>query len=139
MKKLDENQKVTLTIGQLKKLVKETIYLPPPPEDDYPKIKGGPAMWSVPQKGLLMQEDESVIQLSTTEITQDKVRMAEQILINNGIEEDEADAVLQALGYVLLDTELYPEIALDEGIENGDPNRPDIAWTHNPEDLTPKE
>ena len=34
---------------------------------------------------------------------------AEQCLIDNGIEPDEASVVLQALGYILLDEELYPE------------------------------
>lgn len=34
---------------------------------------------------------------------------AEQCLVDNGIESDEAAVVLQALGYVLLDEELYPE------------------------------
>lgn len=34
---------------------------------------------------------------------------AEQCLIDNGIEPDEASTVLQALGYILLDEELYPE------------------------------
>ena len=33
----------------------------------------------------------------------------EQVLIDNGIEEDEASTVLQAIGYSLLNTELYPE------------------------------
>ena len=33
---------------------------------------------------------------------------AEQCLIDNGIEPDEAPVVLQALGYILLDEELYP-------------------------------
>ena len=33
---------------------------------------------------------------------------AEQCLIDNGIESDEAPTVLQALGYILLDKELYP-------------------------------
>lgn len=36
-------------------------------------------------------------------------KRAEQVLIDNGIEPDEAPIVLQAIGYVLLDTELYPE------------------------------
>lgn len=39
----------------------------------------------------------------------DKIKKAEQILIDNGIDKDEACVVLQAIGYVLLDTELYPE------------------------------
>lgn len=34
---------------------------------------------------------------------------AEQCLIDNGIDSDEACTVLQALGYILLDEELYPE------------------------------
>ena len=34
---------------------------------------------------------------------------AEKRLIDNGIESDEAAVVLQALGYILLDEELYPE------------------------------
>lgn len=33
----------------------------------------------------------------------------EQILVDNGIDEDEASTVLQAIGYSLLNTELYPE------------------------------
>ena len=39
---------------------------------------------------------------------QESIRKAEQVLIDNGIEPDEAPVVLQALGYVLLDEELYP-------------------------------
>ena len=38
-----------------------------------------------------------------------KIKAAEQCLIDNGIEEDEASIVLQAIGYILLDEELYPE------------------------------
>lgn len=34
---------------------------------------------------------------------------AEKCLIDNGIEPDEACVVLQVLGYILLDEELYPE------------------------------
>ena len=37
-----------------------------------------------------------------------RIKAAEQILIDNGIDEDEAYAVLQAIGYALLDIELYP-------------------------------
>lgn len=39
----------------------------------------------------------------------DKIRAAEKCLIDNGIEADEASTVLQAIGYILLDTELYPD------------------------------
>lgn len=42
-------------------------------------------------------------------ISKEAIKKAEQVLIDNGIEEDEADIVLQAIGYVLLDAELYPE------------------------------
>lgn len=38
------------------------------------------------------------------------IKKAEQVLIDNGIEEDEADTVLQAVGYTLLDVELYPDL-----------------------------
>ena len=34
---------------------------------------------------------------------------AVKVLIDNGIEKDEAETVLQAVGYVLLDKELFPE------------------------------
>ena len=37
-----------------------------------------------------------------------RIQKAEQCLIDNGIDEDEVSTVLQALGYILLDSELYP-------------------------------
>ena len=46
---------------------------------------------------------------SGIEIDKESVEMAERILIDNGIEPDEASVVLQAVGYALLDMELYPE------------------------------
>lgn len=42
------------------------------------------------------------------EITSEDIVRSKQVLIDNGIEEDEADSVLQALGYTLIDTELFP-------------------------------
>jgi len=42
-----------------------------------------------------------------TEITKENIKRAEQVLIDNGIDKDEAECVLQAIGYTLLDTELY--------------------------------
>lgn len=39
-------------------------------------------------------------------ITKERVKKALQVLIDNGIEADEAQTVLQALGYALLDKEL---------------------------------
>ena len=37
------------------------------------------------------------------------ISKAEQCLIDNGIEQGEAKTVLQAIGYILLNLELYPE------------------------------
>lgn len=42
------------------------------------------------------------------EITEAEIKKTMQVLIDNGIEEDEADTVLQAIGYTLLDVELFP-------------------------------
>ena len=39
----------------------------------------------------------------------EKIQKAEQVLIDNGIDPEEVQPVLQAIGYVLMDTELYPE------------------------------
>jgi len=43
------------------------------------------------------------------------VMRAEQVLIDNGIEADEADTVLQAVCYALFDLELYDEEYDDDG------------------------
>lgn len=48
------------------------------------------------------------IQIFKNEISRKEIEKAENVLIDNGIDEDEAETVLQALGYVLLDVELYP-------------------------------
>lgn len=40
-------------------------------------------------------------------IGDDEIKRAEEMLVDNGINKDEVSTVLQALGYVLLDTELY--------------------------------
>lgn len=40
-------------------------------------------------------------------VTSVDIKKAEQVLIDNGIEPDEASVVLQAIGYTLLNTELY--------------------------------
>jgi hypothetical protein len=45
----------------------------------------------------------------TCDTLKKNIAAAEKVLIDNGIEEDEASTVLQAVGYALLDTELYPE------------------------------
>lgn len=40
-------------------------------------------------------------------ITKEQIKQAEKCLQDNGIESDECSTVLQALGYILLDMELY--------------------------------
>lgn len=47
-------------------------------------------------------------------IDNEKIRNAEKCLIDNGIEAEEAATVLQAIGYILLDMELYPDNAREE-------------------------
>lgn len=42
-------------------------------------------------------------------ISKEDIINAEQCLIDNGIDEDEVQIVLQAIGYTLLDLELYDE------------------------------
>lgn len=42
-------------------------------------------------------------------ITKEDIKRTEQVLIDNGIDEDEVEIVLQAIGYTLLDVELYEE------------------------------
>lgn len=51
--------------------------------------------------------DEDEVLLSVKE--QRNIKKAEKILVDNGIDPDEAQTVLQAIGYVLMDKELYPE------------------------------
>lgn len=48
------------------------------------------------------------VKLNKDNVSVEDIKNAKQVLIDNGIEEDEADVVLQAIGYTLLDTELYP-------------------------------
>lgn len=44
-----------------------------------------------------------------TTITKADIDNALKVLCDNGIDEDEAATVLQAIGYTLIDTELFPE------------------------------
>ena len=53
------------------------------------------------------REAGSWVQVNT-EIRDEHIKKAERILVDNGIDADEASIVLQALGYALLDVELYP-------------------------------
>lgn len=53
--------------------------------------------------------DKTSFPVYNKEITRSQIKQAEQCLIDNGINEDDACVVLQALGYILLDAEFYPE------------------------------
>lgn len=57
----------------------------------------------------LVREAEAQRTANEEDIYDERISKAEQCLIDNGIEPDEAPVVLQALGYILLDEELYPE------------------------------
>lgn len=46
------------------------------------------------------------MQIQRTNITKEDVKRTLKVLVDNGIEKDEAGIVLQAIGYTLLDTEL---------------------------------
>lgn len=46
---------------------------------------------------------------TNTIINNESIKRTLQVLIDNGVEEDEAEIVLQAIGYTLLNTELFPE------------------------------
>lgn len=48
------------------------------------------------------------IKLNKTSVDAEDIKRTKQVLFDNGIEEDECDTVLQAIGYTLLNTELYP-------------------------------
>ena len=54
------------------------------------------------------KSNPTVINLNKNNVSVEDIKRAKQVLIDNGIEEDESDVVLQAIGYTLLDTELYP-------------------------------
>jgi hypothetical protein len=47
------------------------------------------------------------IKLNKTSVDKEDIKRAEQVLIDNGIDADEVGIVLQAVGYALLNTELY--------------------------------
>lgn len=56
-----------------------------------------------------MKKDNKRSYIKHKKITNENIARAMIVLIDNGIEEDEADTVLQAIGYTLLDEELFPD------------------------------
>lgn len=62
-------------------------------------------------------------------ISKEDVQNTEQVLIDNGIEPDEVQVVLQAIGYTLLDLEIYNE---DDEEEDNEivvgRNAPKMPW-----------
>lgn len=51
-----------------------------------------------------------MVNIKNTTVTKENVVAAFKVLVDNGIEPDEAGTVLQSLGYALVDTELEPVI-----------------------------
>lgn len=49
------------------------------------------------------------VKLKNHKISKRSINAAEEILVDNGVEADEAEVVLQAIGFALLDVDLYPE------------------------------
>lgn len=54
-----------------------------------------------------LKENETITVCAT--ITRTEIENALHVLHDNGIDEDDAVDVLQAIGYTLIDTELFPE------------------------------
>ena len=52
-------------------------------------------------------------------MTRECVKEALKILVDNGVDKDEAETVLQAVGYALLNMELFPEKAAEDAPING--------------------
>lgn len=52
---------------------------------------------------------EFEVHRTDVEISKNRIEDAKQVLADNGIENDETETVLQAIGYALLDAELFPQ------------------------------
>lgn len=50
-----------------------------------------------------------IADIDKNRVEREKVELAEKCLLDNGIDADEVQVVLQAIGYILLDQELYPD------------------------------
>ena len=62
------------------------------------------------QTGISKRREATMTNIFTTAtVTDENIKAAEHVLIDNGIEQDEAWIVLQAIGYALISEELYPE------------------------------
>ena len=53
-------------------------------------------------------EVEIEVHRTEVEIPESRIEDTKLVLADNGIEKDETETVLQAIGYTLLDTELFP-------------------------------
>ena len=65
----------------------------------------GSSYAEVPAHELVLSE-ETPLKVRAS-VTKADIKRTEQVLIDNGIEPDEAQTVLQAIGYTLLNVELY--------------------------------
>lgn len=76
----------------------------------YDFILAGEGMRSPDSKRKTVKQNDVVKEgLSSFEITSDRIARALQCLEDNGVDSDETEIVLQALGYILLDKELFPD------------------------------
>lgn len=102
MIKLGENIQ---TIGDLKTALKDV------PDDALLNIGNRDNGFSVDE----IYYDRISVALETREkgtfipVTDGKIASAKQCLMDNGIAAEETENILQALGYILIDTELFPE------------------------------
>lgn len=60
-----------------------------------------------PNLGIIIKSKKADGKVRMTD--KDTLERGERVLVDNGISEDEASLVLQALGYVMFDEEWYPE------------------------------
>lgn len=74
------------------------------------------------------------------EISEEAIKKTQQVLIDNGIEADEAETVLQAIGYTLLDAELYPQFTWNEEEEDHEVSAKGVLvmWATGSKDLIQK-
>lgn len=54
-------------------------------------------------------DENPVVATVHKHIRKEDIEKAEHCLVDNGVDPDEVCTVLQAIGYILLDEELYPE------------------------------
>lgn len=83
---------------------------------------------AIPGKGIVCNthdDTDSVLNIENCKIYPDNIKNAEGVLIDNGVDESDVHDVLQAIGYVLLNEELYP--SSDESTITSSTNAVDLS------------